>query len=125
MVSDQVVEKVLDETELDEDGLEEKVEEKMEEFSGLVSEEGALHLVAKEHGVQLAEAGDSDLEIDNIVPEMRNVNLKARITNILEANTFNRDDGSEGKVQNIVLADGTGSIRVTLWDDQTEIAEKV
>ncbi|MFB6190209.1 MAG: OB-fold nucleic acid binding domain-containing protein [Candidatus Nanohaloarchaea archaeon] len=56
---------------------------------------------------------------------MRNVNLKARITNILDANTFDRDDGSEGKVQNIVLADESGSIRVTLWDEQTEIAEKV
>ncbi|MFB6190862.1 MAG: OB-fold nucleic acid binding domain-containing protein [Candidatus Nanohaloarchaea archaeon] len=125
MVSEQVVKKVLDETDLDEDELEEKVEEKMDEFSGLVSEEGALHLVAKEEGVELAEAGDNDLEIDNIVPEMRNVNLKARITNILDANTFDRDDGSEGKVQNIVLADGSGSIRVTLWDEQTQIAEKV
>lgn len=125
MVSEQVVEKVLDESGLEEEELEEKIEEKMEEFSGLVSEEGALHLVAKEEGVELAQAGDSDLKIDNIVPEMRNVNLKARITNILEPNTFDRDDGSEGKVQNIVLADETGSIRVTLWDEQTEIAEKV
>lgn len=125
MVSEQVVEKVLDGTDLDEEELEEKVEEKMEEFSGLVSEEGAIHLIAKEHGVELAEAGDSDLEIDNIVPEMRNVNLKARVTNIGEVNTFDRDDGDEGRVQNIVLADGTGTIRVTLWDEQTKISEKV
>lgn len=125
MVSEQVVEKVLDETGLEKEELEEKIEEKMEEFSGLVSEEGALHLVAKEEGAEIAESGGGDLEIDNIVPEMRNVNLKARITSILDANTFDRDDGSEGRVQNIVLADESGSIRVTLWDEQTEIAEKV
>ncbi len=125
MVSEKVVENILDETGLDKEELEEKVNEKMEEFSGLVSEEGALHLVAKEEGVEISEASDKDLDIDNIVPEMRNVNLKARVTNILDANTFTRDDGDEGKVQNIVLGDNTGTIRVTLWDEQTEIAEKI
>lgn len=124
-MNEETVQKILDETELDEDELREEVEEKMEEFSGLVSEEGAFHLVAKEYGVELSEASDQELKIDNIVPEMRSVNLKARVTNILDPNTFERDDGDEGKVQNIVLGDDTGTIRLTLWDDQTEIAEQV
>lgn len=125
MVSEQLVEKILDEADLEKQELKEKVQEKMEEFSGLVSEEGALHLVAKEEGVELSEAANQELKIKNIVPEMRNVNLKARVTNILEPNTFERDDGEKGKVQNIILGDDTGTIRVALWDEQTEIAEKI
>lgn len=121
---DGLIEKTAEESDLSEDDIKEKVEEKMEEFSGMVSEEGAVHLVAKEHGVQLSEA-DNDLKIENVVPEMRKVSLKGRVTAVLDANTFERDDGEEGKVQNIVIADETGSIRVTLWDEQTEIAEKV
>mgnify|MGYP000088423135 CR=1 FL=1 len=37
--------------------------------------------------------------------------------------TFDRDDGSEGRVANLVLGDGTGRIRVTLWDDRTELID--
>ncbi|MFB6208846.1 MAG: DUF2240 family protein [Candidatus Nanohaloarchaea archaeon] len=125
MEQEQIIEKIVEETELEEEEVEEKVEEKMEEFEGLVSEEGAVHLVAKEAGVQLAETSSQDLKVDNIVPEMRKVNIKARIVDISDVNTFERDDGDEGKVQNIVLGDDTGTIRLTLWDEQTEIAEKV
>lgn len=121
-----IIAKIVDETELEEEDVRDKLEEKMEEFEGLVSEEGAVHLVAKEHGVQIAEQGDGELKVENIVPEMRKVKIKARVVDIGDINTFERDeDEEEGKVQNLVLGDGTGTIRVTLWDEQTEIAEKI
>ena len=126
MDSDQIIEKIVEETELDEDEIKEKIDDKMDEFEGLVSEEGAIHLVAKEAGVQLAESGDQALKVENIVPDMRKVNLRARVTNISDINTFERDDDEEdGKVRNMSLGDDTGTIRLTLWDDQTEIADKV
>jgi ssDNA-binding replication factor A large subunit len=126
MEVEDLINKVVDDSELDEDELEEKVEEKMEEFEGLVSEEGAVHLVAKEHGVDISESEAEDLEIANIVPEMRNLHVKGKILNISDLNTFSRDDDEEdGKVQNITLGDESGTIRVTLWDEQTEIAENV
>jgi replication factor A1 len=34
--------------------------------------------------------------------------------------TFDRDDGSEGRVGNFTLGDETGRVRVTLWDERTE-----
>jgi replication factor A1 len=37
--------------------------------------------------------------------------------------TFDRDDGSEGRVANLVLGDETGRIRVTLWDENTELID--
>ena len=121
-----IIEKITEETELDEEEVKEKVEDKLDEFSGLVSEEGALHLVAKEHGVQIAEAQNKDLKINNIVPEMRKVNFKARVANISDINTFERDEeDEEGKVQNMTLGDDTETIRMTLWDEQTQITEKI
>ncbi|GAA0478336.1 single-stranded DNA binding protein [Halococcus dombrowskii] len=39
--------------------------------------------------------------------------------------TFERDDGSEGKVANLTLGDETGKVRVTLWDEQTEHADEL
>jgi len=37
--------------------------------------------------------------------------------------TFDRDDGSEGRVANLVVGDETGRIRVTLWDDRTDLID--
>jgi ssDNA-binding replication factor A large subunit len=126
MEAEDVIEKIVEESELDEDEVKEEIDEKMEEFSGLVSEEGAAHLVAKEYGVSIAEEQAENLKIENIVPEMRKVQLKARVLSVSDLNTFERDDDEEdGKVQNIVLGDDTGTIRVTLWDEQTQIAEKI
>ncbi|MFW5929911.1 MAG: OB-fold nucleic acid binding domain-containing protein, partial [Halobacteriota archaeon] len=39
-----------------------------------------------------------------------------------EVNTFSRDDGSEGRVSNLVLGDESGWIRVTLWDERADDA---
>jgi len=39
--------------------------------------------------------------------------------------TFDRDDGSEGKVANLTLGDETGRIRVTLWDDRADRATEI
>jgi replication factor A1 len=125
MSSEELVEKIAEEADISEEEVKEEIEEKMEEFSGMVSEEGAIHLVAKENGIDVSEADNSDLKIENIVPDMRKVKVKARVTTVLDPNTFERDDGDEGKVQNMVLADDTGTIRLTLWDEQTQIAEKV
>lgn len=126
MEVEDLIEKVVEESELSEEDLREKIDEKMDEFEGLVSEEGAVHLVAKEHGIELAEEASEDLKIENIVPDMRKVVVKGRVLNISDMNTFERDDDEEdGKVQNILLGDDTDTIRVTLWDEQTEIAENV
>jgi replication factor A1 len=126
MDTEDLIEKVVEASELEKEELEEDVEEKLEEFEGLVSEEGAVHLVAKEHGVDLSESDAADLKIENVVPEMRKVMIKGKVLRVSDMNTFSRDDEEEdGKVQNMVLGDDTGTIRVTLWDEQTEIAENV
>jgi replication factor A1 len=39
--------------------------------------------------------------------------------------TFDRDDGSEGRVSNLALGDETGRVRVTLWDERADAAEEL
>jgi replication factor A1 len=39
--------------------------------------------------------------------------------------TFDRDDGTEGRVAGFALGDPTGRIRVTLWGDQTEAVDRL
>ncbi|MDY6789221.1 MAG: DUF2240 family protein [Candidatus Nanohaloarchaea archaeon] len=124
-MTEEIVDKIADETELEKKDIEEKIEAKEEEFSGLVSEEGAAHLVAKEHGVELSKEEDRELKVENVLAGMNRVNLKAQVVGITSVNTFERDDGSQGKVRNLVLGDETGTVRMSLWNDQLEVAEKL
>ncbi len=116
--------KLVEETDLAEDDIKAKVEEKVQEFSGLVSEEGALHLVANDLGVEF-EKVPTKLPVENIVADMPNLDLTVKVVRILDPRTFDRKDGTEGTVQNIVLGDETGTIRLALWDEQTKISERL
>ncbi|MCJ7429134.1 MAG: OB-fold nucleic acid binding domain-containing protein, partial [Candidatus Nanohaloarchaeota archaeon QJJ-5] len=87
--------------------------------------EGAAHLVAREYGVAIEQQGEKELKVDNVVPGMNKVNMKAKVIDITDTHTFERDDGDDGKVRNLVLGDETGTVRLSLWDDQTEVAEKI
>ncbi|MFB6151493.1 MAG: single-stranded DNA binding protein [Haloarculaceae archaeon] len=57
--------------------------------------------------------GQSDVDVRGIVLETESVR------------TFERDDGSEGRVANFLLGDETGRVRVTLWDDRADVAEEL
>jgi ssDNA-binding replication factor A large subunit len=102
----------------------EMIKNKQEELSGLVSMEGAGHLVARDLGVNLLIQEKRVFKINNIVKGMKNVNLKARVIQISEMREFERKDKNKGKVCNLILTDGTGEIRLTLWDKQAGIVEE-
>ena len=54
--------------------------------------------------------------------EKENVTILGVLTRIYDTITFQKNDGSEGQVRSIEVTDDTGSIRVTLWNKETEIA---
>lgn len=56
--------------------------------------------------------------------EMRNVTLIGLVSKVYDTITFERDDGSTGKVKSMELEDDTGAIRLTLWNEDTEIDVK-
>ena len=59
-------------------------------------------------------------QINEIKVGMGNVYLIAKLLDISDIRTFQRKDGSTGKVRNVTLGDATGKIKVTLWDDNAD-----
>ena len=53
--------------------------------------------------------------------EMKNVTLMGVVSKIQDKITFERSDGTAGAVKSIVISDGTGSIKVTLWNDDADL----
>jgi replication factor A1 len=63
--------------------------------------------------------------VEDLSLGLSNVNLAGKVLDTESVRTFDRDDGSEGKVANLVLGDPTGKIRVTMWDDMADRAEEL
>lgn len=80
-----------------------------------------------------AEPADIDIDVELDGPNtiealslgQSDVTLTGIVLDTDSIRTFERDDGSEGRVSNLTLGDETGRIRLTLWDDQTEKTEEI
>ena len=63
--------------------------------------------------------------IDSLSMGQSDVDARGIVLGTESIRTFDRDDGSEGRVSNLSLGDETGRIRVTLWDEQADRAEEL
>jgi ssDNA-binding replication factor A large subunit len=101
--------------------IEERVKKKMDQLSGLISKEGAAHIIANELNVQIYSPVSGRLQVKSILPGLRNVEVVARIAAVYELREFKVGE-REGKVASIMVGDETGRIRVALWGS---VAEKI
>jgi replication factor A1 len=72
---------------------------------------------------------DVDLEgpatVESLTMGQSDVNLRGLVLDTDEVRTFDRDDGSEGRVSNLTLGDETGRVRVTMWDEMADRATEL
>lgn len=120
----QILDKIKNEANIPESEINEKIEAKLKELSGLISREGAAHIIANELGVNLYKQLTGKVKISAILAGMREVETVGKIQRIFETREF--DTGTrKGKVANIIIADETGTSRVVLWNDQVNKLENV
>ena len=122
---DEMIAKIVEETEMSEEEVREKIEQKQKELGGLITPEGAAHVVANELGMNLFEgaARSHVLKIENIIPGMSQVDICGRVLRIYETREFEKKDKSIGKVASLTIGDETGRIRVVFWGDNVGLIE--
>jgi len=65
-----------------------------------------------------------DAAIDGLTLGQSDVTVRGLVLGTEGVRSFDRDDGSEGRVANLTIGDETGRIRVTLWDNRAQRAEE-
>jgi len=98
----------------------EMIRKKQIEYNNLISDYGAAYLVAKDFGINIERDKEKSIKIKDLFPGISGIRLKAKILQINEPVSFERDDGSKGKVMNVMIGDETGIIRLVLWDEQVD-----
>jgi len=112
----EIIQKLVSESGLSESEIASKISKKMESLSGLISEEGAAHIVANEMNIKIFSSGSNVAKIGKIKEGMRNLEVSGRVKQIFPVKEFS-SGARHGKVANLLLEDETGSIRVTVWND--------
>lgn len=116
---EQIIEKIKKDANISENEIEEKINEKMKQLSGLISKEGAAHIVANELGIKLFDAFSGKLQIKNILAGLRNVETVGKVLQTYELREFTTNE-RQGKVASVVIGDETGTIRVVMWGSQAD-----
>lgn len=114
-----IISKIKAAKNISEQEINQKIEDKLKQLSGLISREGAAHIIANELGVKIFEQAQGKLHIKNILTGMRNVETLGKIQKLYELREFQTGTRS-GKVASLIIGDETSSIRVVMWGAQAD-----
>ncbi len=64
-------------------------------------------------------------KIRDLVPGLMSVDVLARVAILGQERVFQRQTGDDGKVADATIIDGTGSLRLSMWDEKAEILKQL
>jgi replication factor A1 len=114
-----IIAKIQEKTKLSDAEINSKIKAKLDQLAGLISKEGAAHIVANDLGVRLFEQTSGKLQIKNILTGMRDVETIGKVMRKFEPRSFSVN-GRQGKVASVIVADETGSIRIVCWGNNAD-----
>ncbi len=113
---DEIISQIKEKKGLSEEDIKLKISQKRDKLSGLVSEEGAAHIIANELGIDLMESiRKHGLKINKLKPGMR-VGVTGKVVKCYEVRSFVRNEKTS-KVGSFLIGDDSGLIRIVLWDE--------
>ena len=126
---EELLKKLIEQSGKTEEELTVLISDKVNELSGLVSEEGAMYIVANELGIKLEierpKREVNFLKIDKITESKVPVSLICKVIKKYDKINFTSQNGTSGSVQSVLIGDETGIKRLTFWNDQTDLLENI
>ncbi|MBD3213804.1 MAG: hypothetical protein GF311_14440 [Candidatus Lokiarchaeota archaeon] len=129
----------LTEAGLSEEDLKEEIKRKEREFRGFITTQGALFLIAKEHGIEIhsqdidpelyeeiqqaIDYNEFTIRISDLREGLSNIVLLGKINRIFPIRKFIRKDGTPGIGGSFLLTDSWDTTKIVLWDDHTKIMQ--
>ncbi|MGV8162998.1 MAG: OB-fold nucleic acid binding domain-containing protein [Candidatus Nanoarchaeia archaeon] len=116
---DTIKEKIKEKTGISNEEIDQRIKKKLDQLAGLISKEGAAHIVANELGVKLQEASGS-VKIKNIIAGMKNLETIGKTLRKYDVRAFSTEKRS-GKIGKFLIADETGTTLIVLWNDKADL----
>ena len=125
MSLEKIVEKILSSRQdLTRQEVHKMIEKKKEGVGEFFTDETAARIVASELGVEIVQKPlQLEILIQNLVSGLNDVTVAGRVVTVYPPKTFTRRDLTEGKFARLLIADKSGTLKVILWDDRTDLVE--
>ncbi len=122
---DEIIAIIKKEAGISDDEINKRIKEKLNLLSGLISKEGAAHIVANDLGIKLFDdLSKKRFKINKIIAGMRNLELIGKVVKKFEIREFKKEKSS-GKVARLFIGDETGSCRVVFWGKQADVLNDI
>jgi len=121
---EEIIKIIKEKFKVPEEKIREEIKEKLYEFSGLISEEGAAMLVARDYGIDIREI-KTFTPISELVSGMRNVNVRAKVLKAFPLKEFERKDKEKGYLKVFLIADNSDYARLVFWNEFALEAEEM
>ncbi len=100
------------------------IAKKKEGVGEFFTDETAARIVASELGVEIVQKPlQLEILIQDLVSGLNDVTVAGRVVTVYPPKTFTRRDLTEGKIARLLIADRSGTLKVVLWDDKTDLVE--
>jgi replication factor A1 len=111
----ELIEKIISSSGKSKREVEQLIKAKKSKLSGLLTDDGAAFMVARELGIELATQQEMHMvSIGQLQDGMQNVDLLVRAMHVFSPKSFERN-GTKGTLCNMIIADDSGETRLTLW----------
>ena len=111
---------------LTKDDVKKLVDKKKEDYGGLLTDRGAVILVASDLEISINDKTQlkTELLIKDLMTGANDASVTGRVINIYSPQSFTSKDGKAGKLLRLVIADKSGTLRVNLWGDNANLLEE-
>jgi len=125
MSSEEIVEQILSSRPyLTREEVLKMIEKKKEGAGEFFTDEAAARIVASELGVEFfREPLRLEVLIRDLVSGLNDVTVSGRVIMVHSPKTYTRPDLTEGKFARLLIADKSGTLKLILWDDKTDLVE--
>jgi replication factor A1 len=97
------------------------VERKKQESHGLLSDEGAVRLVAQQLSIAaLPSNAIGDQRIASVHAGLNNSTITGHVITVGEIREFQRSDGTQGKLLRLKVGDASGEVTCVFWDEMAD-----
>jgi len=121
---DTLIKKLVEKSGESQAEIDKRIAEKLNEFSGLISKEGAAHIVANELNIPIGDVAAGPFKIKELRLGMKNITVTGKVLAKYNVTSFAKN-GREGRVASLNFGDTTGTCRVTFWHDDVLLHERI
>jgi len=108
--------------ELTKEQLEDQIKQKKEKIgAGYLTDQGALFLIASDHGITLSEPQKTEISLKDLYAGAKEISLETRVLNLSPAKQFSRKDGSPFYLRTMTVYDANSTASVKLWDEKANL----